>query len=177
MNKGRVCLLLHGMFAVICFTAVWLISYILMTSIYTCTHTHTNAHACVVSFPIFQGRPRGYSLMVSPATHCCLYISGRHFPVFCTWPCTFIFFLLNYKWINILNRFSSNPPACFNLPHVLFLVLKHDREWGEWTEDVPFVLGEATLNPQMGCSHSPQARDYKERFKKKIEDCSMFACV
>lgn len=86
-------------------------------SVYTCTH---NCTPMCLPLTIFQGRPSADSLMVCLATHCCLHISGRRFPVSCTLPCTFIFFLLNHKWINILDWFSPNPTGCFNLPRVLF---------------------------------------------------------
>lgn len=114
------------------------------------TRTLDCTPTCPLPLTIFQGRLSVASIVVCLAMHHCSHDSGRHLPVFCSLPCTCIFFLLNYKWINMLNRLSLNPTGCLSLPRVLFLVLRHDREWGEWTQ------GKESQSSQMGCPHSPR---------------------
>ena len=139
----RVYSLLLVMATVICLQLQWLI---------LCTHTHTLncTPTCPLPLTVFRGRLSVASLMVCLALHSCSHVSGRHLPVFCSLPCTFVVFLLNYKWINMLNRLSLNPTGCLSLPRMLFLVLRHDREWGEWTQ------GRELHSSQMGCPHSPR---------------------
>lgn len=57
------------------------------------------------------------------------------------------------------SNWMPQPPTC------AFSVLKHDREWGEWTEDVAFILGARSSQLPNGVSPLPQARGSKERFE------------
>ena len=135
-------------FTVACDGHCGLFTAAVTNSVYT--HTLNCTPTCPLPLTVFRGRLSVASLMVCLALHGCSHVSGRHLPVFCSLPCTFVVFLLNYKWINMLNRLSLNPTGCLSLPRMLFLVLRHDREWGEWTQ------GRELHSSQMGCPHSPR---------------------